>query len=140
VQTRKPIGEAEAHEGSIPGDTAGRERARPSGCAAKAGDVPGAILCDELDPVGTLLGKDVPSLRARHRLTVAGVPIRRRRGRHGGFTLAATSDPVAVRLTAGEIATVIASLSALGPYTTATGSSALDKLLHALTGTHPNAQ
>jgi len=48
-----------------------------------------------------------------HRLTVAGVPIRRRRGRHGGFTLAATSDPVAVRLTAGEIATVIASLSAL---------------------------
>jgi predicted DNA-binding transcriptional regulator YafY len=75
-----------------------------------------------------------------NRLTDVGVPIRRRRGRLGGFTLAAASNPAAVRLTAGEIATLIASLTALGPYTTATASSALDKLLRTLTGTHPTTQ
>lgn len=62
------------------------------------------------------------------RLCDAGVPIQRLRGRHGGFRLMTTATPEPVPLTAGEIATLIASLSALGPYTTATGHSALRKL------------
>ena len=67
------------------------------------------------------------------RLAAAGVPIQRRRGRHGGFRLDTVARPEPVTLTAGEIATLIASLSALGPYTTATGDSALRKLVAALT-------
>jgi predicted DNA-binding transcriptional regulator YafY len=63
------------------------------------------------------------------RLSDAGVPIQRRRGRYGGFRLVATSTPEPVALSAGEIATLIASLSALGPYTTATGHTALRKLI-----------
>ncbi len=62
------------------------------------------------------------------RLCDAGVPIERRRGRHGGFRLAATATPEPVALTVGEIATLIGSLSALGPYTSATGHTALRKL------------
>lgn len=62
------------------------------------------------------------------RLVEAGVPIQRRRGRHGGFRLDTVASPAPVELTAGEIATLIASLTALGPYTTATGDSALRKL------------
>jgi predicted DNA-binding transcriptional regulator YafY len=62
------------------------------------------------------------------RLCEAGVPIERRRGRFGGFRLVATATPEPVALTTGEIATLIASLSALGPYTTATGHTALRKL------------
>jgi predicted DNA-binding transcriptional regulator YafY len=67
------------------------------------------------------------------RLSAAGVPIQRRRGRHGGFRLDTVTQPEPVALTPGEIATLIASLSALGPYTTATGDSTLRKLISALT-------
>jgi len=73
------------------------------------------------------------------RLCAAGVPIERRRGRFGGFRLASISAPEPVALTAGEIATLIASLSALGPYTTATGHSALRKLTeHLSPATRPD--
>lgn len=66
-------------------------------------------------------------------LSTAGVPIQRRRGRHGGFRLDTVTRPEPVALTPGEIATLIASLSALGPYTTPTGDSTLRKLISALT-------
>lgn len=68
------------------------------------------------------------------RLCASGVPIERRRGAWGGYALGARHAVEPVRLTPGEIATVIASLSALGPYTTATGASAMRKLVEALTG------
>jgi predicted DNA-binding transcriptional regulator YafY len=67
------------------------------------------------------------------RLSSAGVPVQRRRGRYGGFRLDAVQRPAPLALSPGEIATLIASLSALGPYTTATGDSALRKLVAALT-------
>jgi predicted DNA-binding transcriptional regulator YafY len=67
------------------------------------------------------------------RLTAAGVPIVRRRGRYGGYQLAARHDPKPIRLAAGEIASIIAALSSLGPYTTATTDTALAKLIAALT-------
>jgi predicted DNA-binding transcriptional regulator YafY len=66
------------------------------------------------------------------RLCEAGVPIERFRGRGGGYRLDTTAHPDPIALTPGEIATLIASLSALGPYTTATGHSALRKLISAL--------
>ena len=52
----------------------------------------------------------------------------------GGYALAVRPVVEPIRLTAGEIATLIASLSALGPYTTATGGSAMRKLIAALAG------
>lgn len=67
------------------------------------------------------------------RLSASGVPIQRRRGRYGGFRLDTVARPDPVPLTPGEIATLIASLSTLGPFTTATGDSALRKLVVALT-------
>ncbi len=72
------------------------------------------------------------------RLASTGLPIERRRGRHGGFRLDTTNRPEPVRLTAAEIATLIASLSALGPYTSATGHSALTKLISHLVEDPPN--
>lgn len=67
------------------------------------------------------------------RLCASGVPIERRRGARGGYALPVRSVVEPVRLGAGEVATLIASLSALGPYTTATGASAMRKLVAALT-------
>jgi predicted DNA-binding transcriptional regulator YafY len=58
-------------------------------------------------------------------LTAAGVPIVRRRGRYGGYQLDARQDPKPIRLGPGEIASIIAALSALGPCTTATTDTAL---------------
>lgn len=67
------------------------------------------------------------------RLSDTGVPIQRHRGRHGGFALDVVHDPTPVRLTASEIATIIASLSALGPYTTRAADTALTTLINHLT-------
>lgn len=67
------------------------------------------------------------------RLARAGVPIGRRRGSAGGYRLATTGHDRPVRLSAGETATLIASLVALGPYTTATADSARAKLIAHLT-------
>ncbi|MCP3803714.1 HTH domain-containing protein [Allokutzneria sp. A3M-2-11 16] len=66
------------------------------------------------------------------RLVEAGVPIRVRRGPRGGYAFDGrnTVDPVA--LTPGEIAALVAAVVAVGPYSSATARSALDKLLAAL--------
>ena len=65
-------------------------------------------------------------------LTAAGLPVVVRRGPGGGYRLAAEGVPVGLDLTTGEIAALIASLTAIGPYSSATARSALDKLLAAL--------
>lgn len=65
-------------------------------------------------------------------LTTAGLPIVVRRGPGGGYRFDAGRRPVCLDLTAGEIAALIASLTAIGPYSSATARSALDKLLAAL--------
>jgi predicted DNA-binding transcriptional regulator YafY len=66
------------------------------------------------------------------RLVAAGVPVQVRRGPGGGYRLDTKPVLPPVTLTPGEAAAVIASLVAIGPYTSATARTALDKLLSAL--------
>lgn len=67
------------------------------------------------------------------RLVAAGVPVQRRRGPGGGYRIDARRELPPLTLTPGEAAALIASLVAVGPYTSATARTALDKLLAALT-------
>jgi predicted DNA-binding transcriptional regulator YafY len=67
------------------------------------------------------------------RLVEAGVPIRKQRGPGGGYRIDARRELPPLSLTPGEASALVASLVALGPYTSATAQSALAKLLAALT-------
>lgn len=71
------------------------------------------------------------------RLSAAGVPVQVRRGPGGGYSLNTPRQLPPVTLTPGEAAALIASLVAIGPYTSATAHSALQKLLNALTPDNP---
>src|ERR1700722_13235441 len=66
------------------------------------------------------------------RLLAASVPVQVRRGPGGGHRLHVRPVRPPVTLTPGEASALIASLVAVGPYTSATARSALDKLLSAL--------
>ena len=66
------------------------------------------------------------------RLRDAGVPIAARRGPGGGFRLDVPPTVAPVHLTPGEIAALIASITAVGPDISATARSALTRLLEAL--------
>jgi predicted DNA-binding transcriptional regulator YafY len=66
------------------------------------------------------------------RLVAANVPVQIRRGPGGGYRLDIRPELPPITLTPGEAAALIASLVAVGPYTSATAGSALDKLLSAL--------
>ncbi len=68
------------------------------------------------------------------RLVAAGVPVQVRRGPGGGYRLETRTVLPPVTFTPGEAAAVIASLVAIGPYTSATARTALDKLLSAIAG------
>jgi predicted DNA-binding transcriptional regulator YafY len=66
------------------------------------------------------------------RLVAAGVPVQVRRGPGGGYRIDARRELPPVAFTPGEAAAMIASLVAVGPYTSATAQTALAKLLRAL--------
>ena len=66
------------------------------------------------------------------RLVTAGVPVQVRRGPGGGYRIDARRRLPPVTFTPGEAAAMIASLVAVGPYTSATAQSVLAKLLAAL--------
>lgn len=68
------------------------------------------------------------------RLVAARVPIDVRRGPRGGYRIDARHHLPPVTLTPGEAAALIASLVSLGPYTSASAVSALEKLVDALAG------
>ncbi len=67
-------------------------------------------------------------------LTGAGVPIWARRGRGGGYAIDSRASIDPVTFTPGEAAAVVASLATLGPFGTATATSAIDKLVAAMGG------
>jgi predicted DNA-binding transcriptional regulator YafY len=65
------------------------------------------------------------------RLVAAGVPVQVKRGAGGGYRLAMLPRLPALTFSPGEVAALVASLVALGPYTSATAHSALRQLLTA---------
>jgi len=71
------------------------------------------------------------------RLRQAGVPITARRGPGGGFRLDTPPTVAPVHLSPGEIAALIASLTSVGPYVSATAQSALTRLIEALNAPQP---
>ncbi|WP_043848999.1 helix-turn-helix transcriptional regulator [Amycolatopsis keratiniphila] len=66
------------------------------------------------------------------RLREAGVPISIHRGPGGGYSIDARTVLPSISLTPGEASALIASLVAVGPYTSAAAQSALGKVLTAL--------
>lgn len=85
--------------------------------------VPCAVLAERTGTSTRTIERDIDRLRA------AGVPIDRRRGPLGGYQLMAPASSSTITFTAGEVAALVASLVALGPYTSATAQTAMAKLL-----------
>lgn len=91
---------------------------------ARAGrHVPCAVLAERTGTSTRTVERDIDRLRA------AGVPIHCRRGPLGGYQLLAPARSSTIDFTAGEVAALVASLVAVGPYTSATAQSAMAKLL-----------
>ena len=66
------------------------------------------------------------------RLTEAGVPVRKKRGRGGGYRLDIPKTLAPISFTPGEVSAVIASLVAIGPYISASAQGAFNKLLSSI--------
>lgn len=88
--------------------------------------VPGAVLALRTGTTVRTVERDIA------RLTAAGVPVQIRRGPGGGYRIQGRSQLPPIALTPGEAAALVAALVAIGPYTSATARTALDKLLTAL--------
>jgi predicted DNA-binding transcriptional regulator YafY len=89
--------------------------------------VSGAVLGRSLGVSARSVERDIATL------VDAGIPIDVRRGPGGGYSIDARSKLKPIVLSPGEAAAIIAALVAIGPYTSATSSSALTKLVGALT-------
>ena len=88
--------------------------------------VPGAELALRTGTTVRTVERDIA------RLQEAGIPMHVKRGPGGGYRIDARRVLPPVTLTPGEAAALVASLVAVGPYTSATAQSALAKLLASL--------
>lgn len=88
--------------------------------------VPGAELARRTGTTVRTVERDIA------RLQDAGVPLHVKRGPGGGYRIDARRVLPPVTLTPGEASALVASLVAVGPYTSATAQSALAKLLASL--------
>ena len=70
--------------------------------------------------------RDIADLRQ------AGVPISVRTGPHGGYTMPVPGGVPPIAFTPGEMAALVVSLAAVGPYVSASAQSAMTKLLTAV--------
>jgi predicted DNA-binding transcriptional regulator YafY len=86
----------------------------------------GHRLAERLGSSTRTIERDIEALQR------AGVPIGVRRGPGGGYKIDARSTLPDPRLTPGEAAAIIVSLASVGPYSSATARSALDKLIASL--------
>ncbi|MBE8517065.1 HTH domain-containing protein [Amycolatopsis sp. H6(2020)] len=87
--------------------------------------VPGRVLAERTGTTVRTVERDVTRMRA------AGIPVEVKRGTGGGYRLAMLSRVPPLTFSPGEVAALVASLVALGPYTSATACSALEKLVTA---------
>jgi predicted DNA-binding transcriptional regulator YafY len=88
--------------------------------------VPGAELALRTGTTVRTVERDIA------RLQDAGVPLHVKRGPGGGYRIDARQALPPLTLTPGEASALVASLVAVGPYTSATAQSALAKLLASL--------
>jgi predicted DNA-binding transcriptional regulator YafY len=88
--------------------------------------VTGAQLARYLGVSARTIERDVAELQA------AGIPVEVRHGPGGGYRLPMAVEPGPIAFTGGEVAALIATIVAVGPYSSATARSALDKLLAAV--------
>jgi predicted DNA-binding transcriptional regulator YafY len=87
--------------------------------------VTGRVLAERTGTTVRTVERDMTRLRA------AGIPVEVKRGAGGGYRLAVVSRVPPLTFSPGEVAALVASLVALGPYTSATAQSALRKLVTA---------
>jgi predicted DNA-binding transcriptional regulator YafY len=85
-----------------------------------------AALAERLGVAVRTVERDVADLVA------AGVPIRTRRGPAGGHRIDARPALPPVQFTPGEAAALVAALAAIGPRTSASAQSAMQKLVRSL--------
>jgi predicted DNA-binding transcriptional regulator YafY len=93
--------------------------------------VPAVTLARGLGVSARTIARDVA------RLMTAGVPIEVRNGPGGGYLIDSRATLPPLVFSPGEAAALVASLVAVGPYSSATAQSALRKLLAAMSPEEP---
>ncbi|ALG13912.1 helix-turn-helix transcriptional regulator [Kibdelosporangium phytohabitans] len=83
-------------------------------------------LATDLGVSSRTIERDVARLRA------AGLPLRIQTGPGGGYSIDARSLLPPIELTPGEASALVAAIVAVGPFSSATAQTALQKLLNAL--------
>lgn len=92
------------------------------------------VLADRVGATTRTVQRDIADLQD------AGVPVRTRRGVGGGYGMDTRRTLPPLIFTPGEAAALVVSLAAVGPRSSATAQSAMEKLLDALLPTTHNGR